>query len=184
MLLQLMVRAATLDVTLYEEVRRRYSLTTEAVIVVTLVSLSGGLSLFLATLLAGKGFGWALLGLLTGFFANLLGWLVLYFLCYWTANRLLKKATSYRVLLRALGFAYTPRLARFFVFIPIVGWAIGVIVWLWSLAATVVALRETLKIEPAQALILGLVGWAALILLSVALAAIVGLGPIWLKAPF
>jgi hypothetical protein len=184
MLLQNMVRAALCDVEHYNKIKRYKKYNRVAVQVILLASAAQGISVMLAALLDKPSFGHAMLGLLTGVFASLIGWLVLFFVCYYAGTIFFRGKTTYEKLLRTLGYAFSPRVLRILAFIPIVGWALAVLVWLWSVVATVIALQEGMSLQVTPAILLALFGWLGYVLTTVAIASMAGLRPIVMNMPF
>jgi hypothetical protein len=94
-----MMRAAKLDVDLYEEVEADREATGQAMTVVVLSSVAAGIG----TSLQG-----GLTGLLLGAIAALIGWAIWAYLTYWIGTRLLPESQTEAdlgQLLRTIGFA-------------------------------------------------------------------------------
>lgn len=139
-LLKRLVRAAKLEVSLYEEVEADQKATRQAILVVVAGSLATGIG----SLTEG---GW--LGLLIGIVVGLIGWAVWAWLNYFLGTRLFKEAQTeadWGQLARTMGFAYTPRLLVLLNLIPIPVFRalifLGVTVWSWI--AMVIAVRQAL----------------------------------------
>jgi len=62
-------------------------------------------------------------------------------------------------MLRVLGYAYSPQLLVFFVFLPGIGTLLAAVGLIWSLVAGVVAIRQALDFNTNRALITTFVGW-------------------------
>ena len=134
-----MIRAARLDVSLYEEVEADTGATFEAMRVVVLVALATGIGT------RGQGGGsWSLLfGVITG----LLVWAIWAYLTYiigTTFFRTHETEADWGQLARTTGFAQSPGVLLFLGFIPVVGLVIIIGVSLWQLAAMVIAVRQAL----------------------------------------
>jgi uncharacterized membrane protein len=71
-----MVRAARLDIPLYEEVERDTTQTQNAMIVVVISALASGISGAISGAMGGAGGGSIVLGLIAGIIAALAGWIV------------------------------------------------------------------------------------------------------------
>jgi len=157
-----MIRASKLEVALYEEVEADSTLTTQALTVVILVSVMGGIGTAISGALKGAGGLFILWGLLGGIVASLIGWLAWSFFTWLIGTKLLKgpeTSATWGELLRTIGFAYSPGILRFFVFIPVLGWIISFAVLIWSLIAGVIAVRQALDFSTGRAIATCIVGW-------------------------
>ena len=138
-----MIGAATLDVRVYEEVEADAGATGQAMGVVLLSSLAGGVS----SLGSGAGLG----GVVITGIAALLGWVTWAFLTYLIGTRLLPepqtKADVWE-LMRTLGFAQSPGLVRIAAGLFGTGslffGLFQFIVSIWMLVTMVVAVRQAL----------------------------------------
>ncbi|UCH01506.1 MAG: YIP1 family protein [Candidatus Bathyarchaeota archaeon] len=163
-----MIRAARLDVSLYEEVERDERATTQALIVVVLSSISSGIGTALSKALTGHELGGIGIGLFGGLFSALIVWLVWSFITYFVGTKIFGGTASYGELLRTIGFADAPGVLLVFSFIPILGGVISFAVWVWGLMAMVVAVQQALDFSTGKAVLTCIVGWiAALILLAI-----------------
>lgn len=176
MLFQRMMRAAMLDRTLYNEVEGDESLTTEAGIVVVLAALAAGIGSFLSLLIAHATFGWALRGLFGGILSALIGWAIMAFLCYWVGTSFFGGKATFGELLRTLGYARAPAVLLILNFIPVLGYIVSVVVWVWTLVTLVIAVQESLDVEIGPAIIVCLIAWAVFFVVSILLGLIFGLG--------
>jgi hypothetical protein len=151
-----MIRAAKLDVQVYEEVEADRDATGQAMIVVVLSSLAAGIGSL------GSG---AVQGILVGTLAALLGWVVWAFLTYFIGTRLLPEPQTkadYGQLLRAIGFASSPGLIRVLGIIPFLGPIVFLVAGVWMLVAMVIAVRQALDYtSTARAVGVCLIGWLA-----------------------
>ncbi|MHB0869345.1 MAG: Yip1 family protein [Chloroflexota bacterium] len=167
-----MIRAARLDPSLYEEVERDLSATTQALLVVVVVS-------FIAALGSSVPFlgrpGQVMSMLVFGVLGAVVGWVIWSLVTYWIGTSLFRGTATPGELLRTLGFAYTPNILGFFGFIPCFGGLIGLVGAIWSLIAGIVAVRQALDFDTGKAVITVIVGWFALLLISIVLS-LFGLG--------
>jgi len=138
-----MIGAATLDINVYEEVERDTSATGQAMGVVLLSSLSGGIG----AMGVGAGVG----GVLIAGVAALIGWGTWACLTYFIGTRLLPEAQTKAdvgELMRTLGFAQSPGLVRvaagFFGTGTLLFGLFQFIVSIWMLVTMVVAVRQAL----------------------------------------
>jgi hypothetical protein len=155
-----MIRAARLESSLYEEVEADNTATTQALLVVALVSVATGIGSGVAAIgeQGALGFVW---GLLVGIIASILGWLILSFLVYLVGTTFLKgEATrsSWGECLRTIGFANSPGVLRLFSLIPFLGGFISFVVFIWILIASIIAIRQALDISTGRAIVVGIIG--------------------------
>jgi hypothetical protein len=149
-----MVRAARLDVTLYEEVEKDKGAMRQAIGVVVLSSLAAGIGS------VGKaGFG----GILIGTIAALVGWYIWAYLTYLIGTKLLPEAQTkadYGELLRTIGFSSAPGLIRVVGVIPGLAGIVFLIAAIWMLIAMVIAVRQALDYKSTfRAVGVCLLGW-------------------------
>ena len=133
-----MLRAAKLDVDLYEEVEADPEAMGQATAVVVLAALAAGIGNF-TTL--------GLTGLVVGTLAALVGWYIWAFLTYLIGTKLLPEPETQSdvgELLRTIGFASSPGLLRVFGVVPALGDIVFLVAGLWMLIAMVIAVRQAL----------------------------------------
>ena len=135
-----MIGAAKLDVQVYEEVEADRGATRQAMGVVLLSSLAGGIG---SVGLGAGGLG----GVVGGGIVALIGWVIWAFLTYIIGTRLLAEPQTRAdlgELMRTLGFAQSPGLLRIVGILPGVGWLVLYIVSIWTLVTMVIAVRQAL----------------------------------------
>lgn len=143
-LVQRMIGAARLDVGTYEEVERDTSATQQALIVVILAAVAGGIGA-----LDDGG-----IGLIGGVIGGVVQWAVLAFVCYFVGTRFLGSTNTqadWGQLARTLGFAYTPAILGILGFIPVVDVIVALIIFVWVIATTIVAIRQALDFSTGRA---------------------------------
>ena len=156
-----MVRAAKLEVPLYEEVEADVTATNQALLIVLLVALASGIG---AAIGAAPG---ALVGrLVGGIVTGLIGWAVWSYVLYFVGTRFFGGTATYGELLRTLGFASTPRLLGILSFVPVVGWLIALAAGIWSLVASFIGIRQALDIDNTKTVFTILIGLVAIIIVS------------------
>jgi hypothetical protein len=136
-----MLGAARLSAATYEEVEADATATPQAVLVVVLAAVAGGVSAIRAT---------GVVGLVLAGLASLLGWYVWAFITFVVGTRLLpgaKTDADLSQLLRTIGFSAAPGLVRVLGIVPVLDAPVSVIASLWMLAAMVVAVRQALDYE-------------------------------------
>lgn len=148
-----MIGAALLNVHTYEEVERDVNATSQALIVVLLSSLAAGIAL-----LPDDGIG----GLIGGIVAAIISWILYAAVAYFVGKNLFGTSSTratFGEVLRTLGFAQSPGVLRILAGIPVLGWLVSLIVWLWLLATTIVALRQSLDFTTGRAIGTAVVSW-------------------------
>ena len=135
---QRIVGAARLDTATYEEVEADRSATAQAAAVVGLVAVASGLGLLSAG---------GVSSLLMAAVGALLGWAVWAVVIYLVGAKWLPESTTRAdvgQVMRTLGFAQAPGLLRVFGWVPLVGGLVYLVATLWTIASTVVAVRQAL----------------------------------------
>ena len=149
-----MLRAAKLDVDLYEEVEADPEAMGQATAVVVLAALAAGIGNF-TTL--------GLTGLVVGTLAALVSWYIWAFLTYLIGTKLLPEPETQSdvgELLRTIGFASAPGLLRVFGVVPGLGDIVFLVAGLWMLVAMVIAVRQALDYKSTgRAIGVCLIGW-------------------------
>ncbi len=168
-----MMRAARLDVNLYEEVEHDESLTTQALQVVVLVSVLSAIGRVLGLLFAGN-IGAIVGGLLFGVLQTILAWGSWSYVTYLVGTKMFNGNATYGQLLRTVGYAYSPGALAVFGFIPVLGGILGAVGGIWTLVAGAVAVRQALDITTEKAIATILVSiiptFIVLIILNIPLA--------------
>lgn len=156
-----MIRAARLDSSLYEEAEHDLSLTGEALRVVVLVALLGGLGALLDHFVSGGrgGLGGALFSFLVYLVQAVVGWGIWAWLTYFIGTRVFHGTATWGELLRTIGYAYSPHVLDLFRFIPCLGPLLFAIAWIWSVVAGVVAVRQALDFDTGKAIGTVVIGW-------------------------
>jgi hypothetical protein len=156
-----MVRAAKLEVSLYEEVESDTTATGQAFLAVVLVSLATGIGAGIGGAIA-KGGIWFIWGLITVLISSIIGWLAWSFFAYIIGTKVFKgpeTSATWGELLRTIGFSNSPGALRFFSFIPILGFIISFLASVWALVAGVIAVRQALDFSTGRAIATCIVGW-------------------------
>lgn len=162
-----MVRAAMLDVNLYEQVEHDTKANWQAFGAVAITSLATGIGTGIGGVLEHRPI-WFLWGLLIGLGISILGWLLWAFLTYIIGITIFKgpeTEADYGQLLRTIGFSTSPGVLRIFSFIPFIGGIITFATTVWILIASVIAVRQALDFSTWRAIGTCLIGWLIYILL-------------------
>lgn len=161
-----MVGAVLLNGDVYQEVKRDADATLQAAVLVALGAVAAGIGAL------GDGAPSLGVAVITAF----IGWGVYAYVAYWVGTRWFNAPTTsatWGQLLRTLGFANTPRLLLIVGIIPFVGLGLSVIVLLWTLATTVVAVRHVLDFGLGPGIMTAVTSWLALVVVSFLVTAVV-----------
>ena len=148
------IRAAKLDVNLYEEVEADKGALGQAMTVVVLSSIAAGIGS-----IAKGGLG----GIFIGTIAALIGWYLWAYLTYFIGTKLLPEPQTkadHGELLRTIGFSSSPGLIRVFGIIPGLGMIVFSAASMWMLVAMVIAVRQALDYKSTlRAVGVCVIGW-------------------------
>ncbi|MBI3895492.1 MAG: YIP1 family protein [Acidobacteria bacterium] len=149
-----MIRAAKLDVSLYEEVEADHNAMRQAMFVVILSSLALGISSLSRI---------GVRGLVWGTIAALMGWFIWAFLTYFIGTRILPEAQTEAdmgQLLRTIGFSSSPGILRVLGVVPTLWGLVAFVTSIWMLIAMVIAVRQALDYRSTlRAVGVCLLGW-------------------------
>ena len=135
-----MIRAAKLDVRLYEEVEADRTATLQSMMVIILSSVATGIG-------AARAGG---IALLSGTIAALIGWLIWSYLVFFIGTKILPERhtdADYGELLRTIGFASSPGLIRILGIIPGLGWISSLAASIWMFMTMIIAVRQALDFK-------------------------------------
>jgi hypothetical protein len=163
------IRAAKLDVSLYEEVEADKRALPQAMGVVVLSSVAAGLASIERA---------GLSAILIGTIAALIGWYVWAYITYFIGVKLLPEPQTEAdlgALLRCIGFSSSPGLIRILGIIPGLRWLIFLVASIWMLVAMVIAVRQALDYQSTlRALGVCIIGWIIQALILALLFSIAG----------
>jgi len=163
------IRAARLDVALYEEVEADKSASGQAMGVVILSSIAAGIG---STSKAG------IFGMFIGVVVALVGWYIWAYLTYLIGTKLLPEPQTkadHGELLRTIGFSSSPGLIRVLGIIPVIRNIVFPIAAIWMLVAMVIAVRQALDYSSTlRAIGVCIIGWVVQIVMFVLLFSIFG----------
>jgi len=167
-----MLRAARLDVNLYEEVEADKNTMGQATTVVVLSSVAAGIGSFSEGGVA---------GIIVITLGTLLGWYVWAYLTYFIGTRLLAEPQTQAdlgELLRTIGFSGSPGILRVLGIIPGAQQVVFFVAGLWMLVAMIVAVRQALDYTSTwRAVGVCAIGWVVQILILMALFLALGVNP-------
>ncbi len=136
-----MLRAALLDVNLYEEVEADRGATGQALLVVLISAVAAGIGSFDNS---------GLPGILWSSVAALVGWYVWAYVTYFVGTRFLpthETVADHGELLRTIGFSSAPGVLRVLALIPPIAGVVFLVSTLWMMVAMVVAVRQALDYQ-------------------------------------
>jgi len=168
-----MIRAMKLQPALYEEVEADKSANVQAGLVVLIVSIAAAIGALLSGLTSG-----GVLAAVWGLITALVGWLLWALVVYLIGGKLVKgkdTRSSWSEVARTIGFANAPGVFRILAFIPVIGWIISIVVFIWILVAGIIGIRAALDFSTARAVITVLIGWLVYMVLMLVLG-LLGLG--------
>ncbi|HEV7665337.1 MAG TPA: Yip1 family protein [Chloroflexota bacterium] len=169
-----MMRAARLEVPLYEEVEADTTATSQALTVVLLVAVASGLGAAIGAAITGNSS--ALVARLIGGVLNaLIGWAVWSYVLYFVGTRFFGGTATYGELLRTLGFAESPSVLLILSFVPVLGGILALVVGIWTLVASFIATRQALDIDNTKTVFTIIVGVVALFIVFAIVAALLAL---------
>ena len=141
--------AAALDTATYEEIEHDQTATTQAAVVVALTAA--------AQAIGASGGGRA--SIFGAAAAALIGWLVWAGITYLIGDKMFGGTATWGELLRTLGFAQLPNVLAMFALVPLVGWLVDAVLFVWVLVAGVIAIRQALDFDTARAILTAVIGW-------------------------
>lgn len=163
------IRAAMLDVQLYEEVEADTGAIGQAMGVVVLSSIAAGIG---SIAIGGLG------GILGGTIAALIGWYVWAYLTYFIGTKFLPEPQTRAdlgELLRTIGFSSSPGLIRVLGIIPGLGNVVFLVASIWMLVAMIIAVRQALDYRSTfRAVGVCAIGWIIQMLILMVLFSILG----------
>jgi hypothetical protein len=151
-MLDRMLGALRLDAAIYEEIEADQKATGEAAFVVVASALVAGAGLALAR-------GGAVNDGFLGVIGELIGWAAYAWFAWLVGTKLLpgpQTRSSWGELARTLGYASTPRFLLLLLAIPGLFGLVRLVVSLWRLAATIVALRSALDCGTGRAIVVAI----------------------------
>lgn len=164
------IRAAKLDVNLYEEVEADKGAMGQAVGVVVLSSIAAGVGTF------GRG---GVGGIVVGTIVSLVSWYIWAYLTYFIGTKLLAEPQTkadHGELLRTIGFSSSPGLIRILGVIPPLAGIVIMVAQTWMLVAMVIAVRQALDYTSTwRAVGVCVIGWIVQGLIFALLFSLMGL---------
>ena len=150
-----MIGAAQLNIDVYEDVEADSTATGQAAGVVAIAAICSAIG----------GIGGGAEGVLGGLIAALVGWLLWAGVTYVIGDKLLGGTATWGELLRTLGFAQAPGVLYVLGVVPLLGSLATVIVGIWILVTSVVAIRQALDFGTGRAIATALLGFIPYVIL-------------------
>ncbi len=165
------VRAAKLDIHLYEEVEADKGAMVQAMGVVVISSIAAGIG-SIGTI--------GVRGIIIGAITALIAWYVWAYMTYFIGAKILPEPQTkadHGELLRTIGFSSSPGLIRVLAIIPGISGIIFAIASIWMLTAMVIAVRQALDYQSTlRAVGVCIIGWVIQAIILMILFAALGRG--------
>jgi hypothetical protein len=132
------VGAMKLDPHTFEEIERDTTAMGQAVGVIALAAVSGAI---------GNIYYGGITGIISGVLFALIGYVVWAVVVWLVGTKLMPDPTTkadFPETFRVIGFAASPGLLGVVTIIPILGWLLMLAIWLWQIAAMVIAVKQVL----------------------------------------
>lgn len=165
-----MIRAATLQADVFEEVEHDPTLDQEALMAVVTVALINGILGFFGTLIFGEGFIGAVSTLLFGVIGAVVTYLLYAYLAFYVGTNFFGGTADFGELRRVLGYAYAPNIVGS---IPCIGWIIALI---WTFVAGVVAIRQALDVDNTNAILTAVISIVIAFFVVLIVGSVLGIG--------
>lgn len=172
-----MLRAAKLDVALYEEVEADTTALRQAIAVVVIAGLSIGLGSAFFVLWEHSAMTF-LQSVLWGVLMGIVALFIWSLLVYYIGTRLFRgpeTESDYFEVLRTVGFAASPGALGILGFIPVIGGLIILVIVVWILVAMVIAVRQALDFTTGRAIGTCIAGFVVWIVLNQVVGALLGI---------
>jgi hypothetical protein len=155
------VGAMTLKEAAFEDVERDPTAIGQAVGVIVMAAVSAGI---------GNIYWGGLTGIVTGMLMSLIGFAIWSVIVWLLGTKVFAEPTTkadFAETFRVIGFSAAPGLASVITIIPILGYLLMLIIWLWQMAAMVIAVKSVLDYSTiGKAVIVVLVGFVINLIIS------------------
>jgi Yip1 domain len=163
--------ALLLDPRTYRDVEQDPDANGQAALTVVLAALAGGISALLSQNAIPNALGIAA--------SSIVQWIVFSVVAYFVGTSLFatpQTSVTPGQVLRTIGFAQAPNLLLVLAIIPLLGWIVGLIAFIWFLAAAITALREAFEFDAGRAIGTGLVAIIGVLIVGILLNVFFGIG--------
>jgi hypothetical protein len=175
------MRAIMLDREFYKEAEADTNLNQEALTIVIIVSVIGGIGAFISSLMA-QSFGRAIIALLVTSGLGVANYYIWAYVTHFIGTNMFKGDADPGELLRVLGYASAPRLLTLLGFIPCIGWLISLAGGIWALVAGFFGVQEALDLDTTETLVTVVLGWLAILIITAIVTSVIGVGTAGLGA--
>ena len=175
------LRAAKLDVTLYNEVEADASLNRQALMVVIFAAVLSFIGSAVGGLFSSSISTTLLLAVFIAVW-TVVGYYIWSYLTWFIGTRFFGGTAEPGELMRTIGYAYAPQWLNVLNFIPCVGAILSIVVSIWSLVAGIIAIREALDVDTGKAVITAIIGWLVIFVVTLVITGIFGVGMMGLGA--
>jgi hypothetical protein len=155
------VGAMKLDPSAFEDVERDPTAIGQSVGVIALAAVAAGI---------GNIYYGGLTGIVSGAFMSVISFLIWSLIIWLVGTKVLPEPATkadYPETFRVLGFAAAPGLASVITIIPLLGWLLMFVIWLWQIAAMVIAVRQVLDFSTTgKAIVVVIIGFIINIVLT------------------
>jgi len=169
------LRAAMLDREFYKEAEKDTSLNQEALLVVIIVSVIGGIGAFASNWMA-QNIGQAILAFFVTSALGVGNYYIWSYVTHFIGTNMFKGDADPGELLRVLGYASGPRLLGVLGFIPCIGWLLSLAGGIWALVAGFFGVQEALDLDTTETLVTVVLGWLAILIISGVITSVIGIG--------
>ncbi len=162
------IGAARLDPRAYEDVEHDQTATGPALVIVAIAAVANGIGS------AGEA---GVLGLIGGVVFALLGFVLYAGIAYLIGGKLFatrETTATWGQLIRTLGFAQAPGILRVLGIVPVIGGLIQLIVGVWILIASIIAIRQACDFSTGRAVLTAVVAWIVYFVFVIIPAGILG----------
>lgn len=155
------VGAMTLKASTFQEIEHDQTAMGQAVGVIVLAAVSIGI---------GNVFWGGLSGIISGIISSLIGYAVWALAVWLIGTKVMPDPATkadFPETFRTIGFAAAPGILGIVTIIPILGWLILFAIWIWQIAAMVIAVREVLDYtDTIKAVIVVVIGFVAYMIVA------------------
>jgi hypothetical protein len=169
-----MIRAARLEKAFYNEVEADASLNNEALLVVIIGALASGVGGLIGAIFGGLSA--AITNMIVGILMVVISYFIWVYVTHFVGTRFFGGTGDVGELRRTLGYAMAPQVLNILGFIPCLGGVISLVVWVWTLAAGFIAVREGMDLDNSKALITVVVGWVIVLIVYAILGVLFSIG--------
>lgn len=174
------MRAAMLDREFFKEAEADTSLNQEALTIVIIVSVIGGIGSFISGFVGpnAQGFGRAIIAMLVTSGLGVANYYIWAYVTHFIGTNMFKGDAEPGELLRVLGYSSGPRLLSLFGFIPCIGWLISFAGGIWALVAGFFGVQEALDLDTTETLVTVVLGWLAIMIITAIVTSVIGFGAV------